>query len=300
MSQIIDVLEISSFRVTRFEGRFEGYRIITFNDVKYNFPTCGNIDPDIKLKNRNIQLIYLNYLKTIIWNMAGKIENIMKTLIIDHDYDYDYDSDIFDVGVYVKECASSVVCGGAGGGVYDIYDYAAHLDKVNYEKVDVSEYSKIFEDAYSDDIELSVPASSYLSGCKENAGYARVYFEHFINKLKDLSTSTGRYKYSYSDTQKATSFRNIFFLITEQYERCEKFGVKIASPELLMSNKLKELYYRHSPPKGDGGIFACIIELTLEYGPHSDTELIIYNEHNGYSPHDYFISFNDYYVTGSL
>lgn len=161
-------------------------------------------------------------------------ENISKSLMIDHDQDYNYSSDFFGgegvsgyekvkdlplgphdmpfvIPVQSDTCGGARAGTGAGAGVdfepkYDIYDFTAHCDKDGYSEVDVHNYSKVFEDAYSGDVELSVPALSYLSDCGKNAGYARTYFEKYINRFADLSTSTGKYNYYISGKNKPKTF----------------------------------------------------------------------------------------------
>ena len=342
-SIVIDSVNISSLYIEESTDRFKGIRIITFDDLTYNFPTFGNIEPDIKLKNRNIQLIYLNYLKTVSPALKARIENISKSLMSDHNQDYDYNADFFggeevsdgteeeyyssDSSDYEYEpCfhdkfykkvkafplgphempfvvpVQSDTCGGAGAGVepkYNIYDFAAHRDKDGYSEVDVHTYSKVFEDAYSEDIELSVPALSYLSDCSGNAGYARTYFEKYINRFADLSTSTGRYNYYISGKNKPKTFRNIYMLINEARECCEWFGVKFSDPLNIINEKIKKISHSNESFKGEDIYYdKCVIEVLFESGVTAKID--IYNDHNGYYPHDYFMSFNDYYDTSTI
>jgi hypothetical protein len=117
--------------------------------------------------------------------------------------------------------------------------------------------------------------------------------------------------YSSSVSMSNNVFNNILFMITNNQSCCENFGVKLYSPpdaniDSLIGLTIKSIKYGKCDDTYSTKIHStyehmspieCIIDLDTNGGLF---KFVIFNDHNGYYPRNYYFSFNEYYSSEEL
>jgi len=113
--------------------------------------------------------------------------------------------------------------------------------------------------------------------------------EEKIKILREGSASK-----TYSESLHSDTFKNIMIMIDNHQSCCEKFGVDVHCPANKNINSLSGAVIKSVKY---GNVGQCVIDLDTNVGLF---KFIIYNEHDGYYPHNYYFSFNDYYSWGKI
>ena len=95
-----------------------------------------------------------------------------------------------------------------------------------------------------------------------------------------------------------TKITNFFVLISDSLDCCEKFGVDMLKKENFVGSTIKKItfsnttkFYNSEDDTEDFYDSKCIIDVDTDRGLY---KFVIYNNHNGYYPHDAYFSFNNY------
>ena len=108
----------------------------------------------------------------------------------------------------------------------------------------------------------------------------------------------------YSEEHNLNKFINVTFLITNHKTCCEDFGIDLICPislsmESLIGATIESIKYGKidDSTRKYEKTRSCIIDMKTSKGIF---KFVMHNLHNGYYPHDYYFSFNNFWDLGEL